>query len=301
MAKFILKQTCIFLLMFFLFAVFANGVCFLLIDTLFAFFEYPHFPATLTNPLYVLFPAVFACFSIPNIALISLQYQFSIKKRMLLLLESHGFFFFWQVCFWAFFCYFTLHFAEIILQALLGYTKQIDASLTSIYMPLVLTRLLPLFAVLFLWISLRTTLFLIKDEEKKDGAETDAQAEYTFSFTAKEIERAFTLVDFGNTALLICVVIIFLPFDFAGYVPKLCSHPLIFPVCYFHYYLVHLYRTERRKSLLLPGIGLQIALLCVALYLEDTLYQVVFALYFISQAYAYFLFLRHGRDFFSKP
>lgn len=299
MAKFILKQTCIFLLMFFLFAVFANGVCFLLIDTLFAFFEYPHFPATLTNPLYVLFPAVFAYFSVPSLTLISLQHQFSVKKRFLLLLESHGFFFFWQVIFWAFFCYFTLHFAEIILKALLGYAQQIDASLTSIYMPLVLTKLMPLFAILFLWISLLTTLFLIKDEEKKLGMET--QTEYTFSFTGKEIERAFTLVDLGNSALLVCVVIIFLPLDFADYVPKLCTQPLIFLFCYLHYYLVHLYRTEKRKSLLLLGMGLQIALFGAALYLEDTLYQVVFAGYFISQAYAYFLFLRRGREFFIRP
>jgi len=298
MAKFIIKQSFIFLLAFFLFAVCANGVCFLLIDTLFAFFEYPNFPATLTNPLYVLFPAVFAYFSIPSLTLISLQHQFSLKKRLMLLLESHGFFFFWQVLFWAFFCYFTLHFAEIILKALLGYAQQIDASLTSIYMPLVLTKLMPLFAILFLWISLRTTLFLIKDEEKKQG---EAMQEYTFSFTPKETERAFTLADIGNTVLLVCVVIIFLPLDFSDYVPKLCTQPLVFLVCYFHYYLVHLYRTEKRKSLLLLGMGLQIALLCVALYLEDTVYQVVFTLYFISQAYAYFLFLRHGRDFFSKP
>ena len=125
--------------------------------------------------------------------------------------------------------------------------------------------------------------------------------EYTFSFTPKETERAFTLADIGNTVLLVCVVIIFLPLDFSDYVPKLCTQPLVFLVCYFHYYLVHLYRTEKRKSLLLLGMGLQIALLCVALYLEDTVYQVVFSLYFISQAYAYYLFLRYGRDFFSKP
>lgn len=299
MAKFIIKQSLIFLLAFFLFAILANGVSFLLIDTLFAFFDYPNFPATLTNPLYVLFPAVFAYFSVPSLTLISLQHQFSLKKRFALMLESHGFFFFWQVLFWAFFCCCTLYFAEIILQAILGYTKQIDASLTSIYMPLVLTKLMPLFAILFLWISLRTTLYLIKDEEQKSGM--DARAEYTFSFTAKEIERAFTLVDIGNTGLLICVLIIFLPLDFGGYEPKLCSQPLIFLVCYLHYYLVHLYRTEKRKCLLLLGMGLQIALFGVALYLEDTLYQIVFAGYFISQAYAYFLFLRHGKDFFTRP
>lgn len=283
--------------MFFLFAVFANGICFLLIDTLFAFFDYPSFPATLTNPLYVLFPAVFAYFSVPSVTLISLQHQFSIKKRFALLFESHAFFFFWQVLFWAFFCYFTLYFAEVILQHLLGYTKQIDASLTSIYMPLVLTKLMPLFAILFLWISLRTTLFLIKDEEKDEKTE----AEYTFSFTAKEIERAFMLVDLGNSALLVCVVITFLPFDFADYVPRLCSQPLVFLVCYFHYYLVHLYRAEKRKSLLLLGMGLQFALFGFALFLEDTLYQIVFALYFASQVYAYALFLRRGRDFFTRP
>lgn len=299
MVRFICKQIFVFLLAFFLFAVCANGLCFLLIDTLFAFFDYPNFPATLTNPLYVLFPAVFAYFSVPSLTLISLQHQFSVKKRFLLLLESHGFFFFWQVIFWAFFCYFTLHFAEVILKALLGYAQQIDASLTSIYMPLVLTKLMPLFAILFLWISLRTTLFLIKDEEKKISAETPA--EYTFSFTPREIERAFMLADIGNTALLVCVVIIFLPLDFADYVPKLCTQPLIFLFCYLHYYLVHLYRTEKRKSLLLLGMGLQIALFSAALYLEDAVYQIVFALYFASQAYAYYLFLRFGRDFFTRP
>lgn len=305
MAKYILKQIFVIVTAFFLFAVLANGICFLLMDSLFAFFEYPSFPPTLTNPLYVLFPVVFAYFSVPCLVLISVQSQFSVKKRFLLLLESHAFFFFWQAFFWALFCYFTLHYAHILLQALLGYTQGIDASLTSIYMPLVLTKLMPVLGILFLWISVRTSLFLLKDEENEKV--------YTFSFTTKEmeeksegkIERAFYIMDYGNVFLLLCVVMMFLPLDFAGldaanYVPKLCSQPLVILVCYFQYSLVHWYRTERRKSLLLLGILTQAGLLCVNLYNEDTLYHFVFLAYFASQLYAYVCFYRYGKEFFIR-
>lgn len=301
MIKFILKQTFVFLSAFFLFAILANGICFVLIDSLFAFFEYPNFPPTLTNPLYVLFPVVFACFSVPAVVLLSLQSQFSLKKRFLLLLESHAFFFFWQVFFWALFCAFTLHYAHILLQAVLGYTKGIDASLTSIYMPLVLTKLMPVFAILFLWISVRTSLFLIKDEEKKAGKEN---IDVTFSFTVTEVERAFNSMDCGNVFLLICVVIMFLPLDVAGfniadYVPKLCSDSLVILVCYFQYSLVHWIRTEKRKSLLLLGIFTQCIFLGFNLYHENILYQLIFTAYFVSQIYAYVLFYRYGKQLFT--
>lgn len=300
MAKFIVKQIFIFCTAFFLFAVLANGICLLLMDSLFAFFEYPSFPPTLANPLYVLFPIVFACFSVPCLVLISPQSQFSIKKRFLLLLESHAFFFFWQVLFWALFCYFTLHCAHILLQAILGYTKGIDASLTSIYMPLVLTRLMPIVALLFLWISVRTGLFLLKDEEKKAGKDGSIM----FSFTAKEIERAFTIADCGNVFLLACVVVLFLPLDFAGfhladYVPKLCFDPLVILACCFAYCLAHWYKTEKRKSLLLLGVLAQTAFLGFNLCNEDMFWQIIFACYFISQIYAHALFYRYGRDFFT--
>lgn len=300
MFKFICKQVLVLLCMFFLFVIAANGICFLLMDSLFAFFAYPHFPQTLTNPLYVLFPVVFACFSVPACILLSLQSEFSLKKRFLLLLESHAFFFFWQVLFWALFCLFTLHYAHVLLQAILGSAKGIDASLTSIYMPLVLTKLMPVFAILFLWISVRTSLFLLKDEEKKAGHE---RTDFSFVFTAKEVERAFNLMDFGNVYLLICVVVMFFPLDFAGvnltgYVPKLCADPLVILVCYFQYSLVHWYRTEKRKSLLWLGILTQFALLGVSLYQEDMFYQLIFLAYFVCQIYAYVLFLRHGKGFF---
>ena len=94
MVKNILKSALAFLGAFFLFAVLANGMNFLLIDSLFAFSGYPRFPATPANPLYVLFPLVFMFFSFPALTLISVQRQFSLKKRFLLLLESHAFFFF---------------------------------------------------------------------------------------------------------------------------------------------------------------------------------------------------------------
>lgn len=298
MTKIICKQILVVICMFFLFAIAANGIHFLLMDSLFAFFEYPNFPPTLTNPLYVLFPVVFACFSVPALILLSLQSQFSLKKRFLLLLESHGFFFFWQVLFWDLFCSFTLYYAHILLQAVLGYTKGVDASLSSIYMPLVLTRLMPVLAVLFLWISVRTSLFLIKDEETKQ------ESSVTFSFAAKEVERAFNSMDCGNVFLLAGVVIMFLPLDFAGlniadYVPKLCSDPLIILACSFQYFLVHWYRTEKRKSLLCLGILAQCMLLGVNLYQEEIFYQLVFLGYFVSQLYAYLLFLRHGKGFFT--
>lgn len=308
MTKYIFKQTLILICAFILFAIVANGICFLLMDSLFAFFEYPSFPPTLTNPLYVLFPVVFLYFSVPCLVLISVQSQFSVKKRFLLLLESHAFFFFWQALFWALFCYFTLHYAHILLQALLGYTQGIDASLTSIYMPLVLTKLMPVLGILFLWISVRTSLFLLKDEEEKKSEKTT----YTFSFTTKEteeksegkIEKAFYIIDYGNVFLLLCVVVMFLPLDWASmnfdkYVPKLCSQPLIILACYFQYSLVHWYRTERRKSLLLLGILTQVGLLSVNLYNEDMLYQMVFLAYFASQIYAYACFYRYGKNYFT--
>lgn len=303
MTKFICKQILILISAFILFAILANGICFLLMDSLFAFFEYPSFPPTLTNPLYVLFPVVFVCFSVPCLVLVSPQSQFSIKKRFLLLLENHAFFFFWQVLFWALFCYFTLHYAHILLQTILGNTQSIDASLTSIYMPLVLTKLMPVFAILFLWISVRTSLFLLKEEEKKAGKEN---IEFTFSFTANEMERAFNILDSGNVFLLVCVVVLFLPLDFAGldagrYVPELCFDPLVILACYFQYSLVHWYRTEKRKSLLLLGLLAQTVFLCFNLYNEDTFYQIIFACYFISQMYAHFLFYRYGREFFVAP
>lgn len=302
MAKFIIKQLIIFIIYFFLFAVVANGICFLLMDSLFAFFEYPSFPPTLTNPLYVLFPVVFVCFSVPALVLISPQSQFSVRKRFLLLLESHAFFFFWQVLFWALFCYFTLHYAHILLQTLLGYTQGIDASLTSIYMPLVLTKLMPVFAILFLWISVRTSLFLLKDEEKIAG---NGNTEFTFSFTAREVERAFNIMDSGNAFLLVCVVVLFLPLDLASldmnkFVPKLCSDPLVILACYLQYSLVHWYRTERRKNLLLLGILFQTGLLVFNLYQENILWQLMFACYFASQIYAYVLFYRYGKEFFIR-
>lgn len=298
MTKIICKQILVFCTAFVLFAIIANGIHFLLMDSLFAFFEYPNFPPTLTNPLYVLFPVVFACFSVPAVILLSLQNRFSLKKRFLLLLESHGFFFFWQVLFWALFCAFTLYYAHILLQAVLGYTQGVDASLTSIYMPLVLTKLMPVLAVLFFWISVRTSLFLIKDEETKQ------ENNVTFSFTAKELERAFNIMDCGNAFLLAGVVAMFLPLDFAGlniadYMPKLCSDPLIILACSFQYCLVHWYRTEKRKSLLFLGILAQFMLLGVNLLHENVLYQLVFLAYFISQLYAYVLFLHHGKGFFT--
>lgn len=303
MAKFICKQILIFCTAFFLFAILANGISFLLMDSLFAFFEYPSFPPTLTNPLYVLFPVVYACFSVPALALISLQSQFSLKKRFLLLLESHAFFFFWLVLFWALFCFFTLHYAHIILQALLGSAQSIDASLTSIYMPLVLTKLMPVFAVLFLWISVRTSLILLKDEERKKESE---HTDFTFSFTSKEAERAFNILDCGNVFLLVCVVALFLPLDFVRldmdkFVPKLCFDPLVILACYFQYSLVHWYRTEKRRSMLLLGIFTQVGLLAFNLYHEDIFYQIVFFVYFASQIYAYFLFYRHGSGYFIVP
>lgn len=297
MVKNILKSALAFLGAFFLFAVLANGVNFLLLDSLFAFFGYPRFPATSANPLYVLFPLVFMFFSFPSLALISVQKQFSLKKRFLLLLEIHAFFFFWQVLFWSVFCFFTLHHAHVILQFLLGYSQKIDANLTSIFMPLILTRLMPVFAFFFIWFSLRITLFLLKDEEKKSAlpeGDTD-----TFSFSLKEIERAFTLADFGNMFFLLLVLAMFLPPDYAKYLPKLCSLPVIFLLCPLQYYLVHLYRKEKRRSLLLPGIFLQFFILGTTLFLENSIYQFVFIAYFLMQALAYYYFMRYGKDFFT--
>ena len=167
MVKNILKSALAFLGAFFLFAVLANGMNFLLIDSLFAFSGYPRFPATPANPLYVLFPLVFMFFSFPALTLISVQRQFSLKKRFLLLLESHAFFFFWQVLFWSAFCFFTLHQAHVILQFLLGYSPKIDASLTSIFMPLILTRLMPVFAFFFYLFFFSHHAFFIKRRRKK--------------------------------------------------------------------------------------------------------------------------------------
>ncbi len=297
MVKNILKSALAFLGAFFLFAVLANGMNFLLIDSLFAFSGYPRFPATPANPLYVLFPLVFMFFSFPALTLISVQRQFSLKKRFLLLLESHAFFFFWQVLFWSAFCFFTLHQAHVILQFLLGYSPKIDASLTSIFMPLILTRLLPVYAFFFIWFSFRTTLFLLKDEERKLSAPKEDND--NFSFSLKEIERAFTLADLGNVFFLLLVLVIFLPPDYAKYFPKLCSLPVIFLLCPLQYYIVHLYRKEKRKSLLLPGIFLQFFILGITLFLEDSTYQFVFIAYFLIQALAYYYFIRYGKDFFT--
>ena len=118
-----------------------------------------------------------------------------------------------------------------------------------------------------------------------------------FSFSLKEIERAFTLADFGNVFFLLLVLVMFLPPDYAKYFPKLCSLPVIFLLCPLQYYIVHLYRKEKRKSLLLPGIFLQFFILGITLFLEDSTYQLVFIAYFLIQALAYYYFIRYGKDF----
>ncbi len=120
-----------------------------------------------------------------------------------------------------------------------------------------------------------------------------------FSFSLKEIERAFTLADLGNVFFLLLVLVMFLPPDYAKYFPKLCSLPVIFLLCPLQYYIVHLYRKEKRKSLLLPGIFLQFFILGITLFLEDSTYQLVFIAYFLIQALAYYYFIRYGKDFFT--
>lgn len=82
MAKTFLKNISVFLFMLILFAGLANGISFVLTDTLFAFFGYPTFPAAANaaNPLHVLIPAVFLYFSLPCIAVFAPQAQFGIKK-----------------------------------------------------------------------------------------------------------------------------------------------------------------------------------------------------------------------------
>lgn len=311
MAKTIIKNIPVFLCMLVLFAGLANGISFVLTDTLFAFFSYPSFPAAANaaNPLYVLIPAVFLYFSLPCIAVFAPQAQFGIKKRLALLLECHGFFFAVQVLFWAFFCYFTLHHSHDVLGFLLGYNQQLDKSLTAIFMPMVFLRLLPLFGIFFIWISLRTSLSVLNDEESKNRTENFVfSAEHgaagtqdgMFPFMPKEAERAYTVLEWGNVFILLCVLAMFMPLSFVDYIPAVSTNPFIFLVSFLQYYLLRLYKAERRKCLFVLGIVLQIGLLGFALLFENLMYKTVFIVYFISQMYAYYCFYRYGKDFFKN-
>lgn len=285
-----------------LFAGIFNGVQFVLTDTLFSFFEYPSFPVTLTNPLYILFPVVFCYFSLPSIVLVSLQSRFSLKKRFLLLAECHAFFFSVQVLFWVLFCWFTLHHAETVLQVLLGYNQEINSSLTAIFMPLVAVRLAPLLGIFFLWVSIKATLGIVNDEEKKYAADGTvfSDTEENFLFMPKQAERAFMLVEFGNVFLLLCLLGMFLPLQWKDSLPALSVTPFVFLVCFLQYYLLKLYKREKRRSLLVLGCAVQAALLCFALIKENFVYQCVFIVYFLSQMYALYCFMRYGKTFFVK-
>lgn len=311
MAKTFLKNISVFLFMLILFAGLANGISFVLTDTLFAFFGYPTFPAAANaaNPLHVLIPAVFLYFSLPCITVFAPQAQFGIKKRLALLLECHGFFFMVQILFWAFFCYFTLHHSHDVLGFLLGYNRQLDKSLTAIFMPMVFLRLLPLFGMFFIWISLRTSLSVLNDEENKKRTENfvfsaeDGTAEAQngmFGFMPKKIEQAFTVLEWGNVFILLCVLAMFMPLSFADYVPAVSTNPFIFLVSFLQYYLVRLYKAERRKCLFVLGTVLQIGVLAFALLFENLLYQIVFIIYFLSQSYAYCCLYRYGKNFFKN-
>lgn len=282
-----------FVCMFVLFTVFLNGISFVLLKTLFAFLDYAQYTQKISNPLYVLFLFVFACFSLPSVLILSVQNGFSVKKRLLLLLESHAFFFFWQVLFWLAFGIFTLHYSRAFLELVVSLPEDAAAAvLACIYMPIFLMTLIPLLCILFIWTGTRTSLFLIKDEEKED-----------FSFTAvpnEKLERVFDYMSLADIFVLLCLLAMFLPLHYTPYLPRLSTQPLVFLICFLQYFSTKLIKKERRLCLFAYGFFIQAGMLGYALSVENDLYKIIFFAYFLLRIFLYVQALRFGKDVFVK-
>lgn len=283
-----------FISMFMLFTVFLNGVSFVLLKTLFVFLDYAQYTQKISNPLYVLFLFVFVCFSLPSVLILSVQSGFSVKKRLLLLLESHAFFFFWQFLFWLAFGIFTLHYSRAFLELVVVNLPEDMAAavLACIYMPIFLMALIPLLCIVFIWTGTRTSLFLIKDEEKED-----------FSFAAEpngKLERVFDFMSLADIFLLLCLLAMFLPLRYAPYLPQLSTQPLVFLLCFLQYFSTKLIKKERRRCLFAYGFFIQAGMLGYALSMESDFYKIIFFAYFLLRIFLYVQALRFGKDVFVK-
>ncbi len=282
-----------FISMFMLFTVCLNGISFILLKTLFVFLDYAQYSQKISNPLYVLFLFVFACFSLPSVLILSVQSGFSVKKRLLLLLESHAFFFFWQVLFWLIFGIFTLHYSRAFLELIVSLPEDAAAAvLACIYMPIILMTLIPLLCILFIWTGTRTSLFLIKDEERNE-----------FSFAAEpneKLKRIFDFMSFADNFLLLCLLAMFLPLHYAPYLPRLSTQPLVFLLCFLQYFSTKLIKKERRRCLFAYGFFIQTGMLGYALFMENDFYKIIFFAYFLLRIFLYGQALRFGKDVFVK-
>lgn len=282
-----------FVSMFMLFTVFLNGVSFVLLKTLFAFLDYAQYTQKISNPLYFLFLFVFVCFSLPSVLILSAQSGFSVKKRLLLLLESHAFFFFWQVLFWLAFGIFTLHYSRAFMELVISLPEDAAAAvLACIYMPIILMTLIPLLCILFIWTGTRTSLFLIKDEEKED-----------FSFAAEpsgKLERVFDFMSLADIFVLLCLLAMFLPLHYAPYLPRLSTQPLVFLLCFLQYFSTKLIKKERRLCLFAYGFLIQAGMLGYALFMENGVYKIIFFAYFLLRIFLYVQALRFGKNVFVK-
>lgn len=282
-----------FVCMFVLFTVFLNGISFVLLKTLFAFLDYAQYTQKISNPLYLLFLFVFVCFSLPSVLILSVQNGFSVKKRLLLLLESHAFFFFWQVLFWLAFGIFTLHYSRAFLELVISLPEDAAAAvLACIYMPIFLMTLIPLLCILFIWTGTRTSLFLIKDEEKED-----------FSFAAEpngKLVRVFDYMSLADIFVLLCLLAMFLPLHYTPYLPRLSTQPLVFLICFLQYFSTKLIKKERRLCLFAYGFFIQAGMLGYALSVENNFYKIIFFAYFLLRIFLYVQALRFGKDVFVR-
>ncbi len=287
-----------------LFLVVGSLITTFLFNTLLFLFHYPNsIDKTFNNPLLILIPSVFLCFSIPSLITLSIHKKFSYKKRFAMLLESHGFFFFVQLLFWCFFAYYGIEITKTILE-FASSTSKTTQSMAEIFLPIITLNLLPFLSMFFIWVSIKISFIILIDEEKNLPQEFIFSNEQEIYFTSPKIITAFSLLEICNILTLLLVLLLFLPtnafYNIVEYLPTITSNPNFFLFCFIQYFLVNIDKKEKRIQFIYTGIIISTLFYIFVLILESFLWQLLFTGFYATQLFAYYQLIRYGKNYFNQ-
>ncbi len=218
-----------------------------------------------------------------------------------MLVESHAFFFGIQTLFLSLLCYFGVDFVRFIIEFVSNNTSTSKA-MAELLLPHVVLRLLPFIGCFFIWIAVRASLAILKDEEKTLPQEFIFSSEEDIYFTPPKVVAAFSYLDFCNILFLLLLLAIFVPVDLYSaiheYLPALCQESSLFLIYFSLYYFVLLAKKEKRINFVVASIVASTFFYIYILSIENLTWQIIFSLHYCIQLFANIQLLRFGKQYF---